>query len=108
MEKENKKQKSKLTTKELTKIFGAIWFGLVFIFTFCLISHDIRDNPTNKAIAAGVIFGTLGVSVIVWLIMFLVIRKKSKTENDKKIQEALKKIEKEKQAEEQAIKEQPK
>jgi len=107
MENKDKKQKSKLTTKKLTKIFGVIWFVLVFVFTFLFgysktaggdvaIKKAILDNI---GIVAGVIFGTLGVSIFVWLGIFLKLRKDSKTPNDKKIQEIIK-ITKQQQEEE--------
>lgn len=95
MEIENKDQKvekeNKITVKRINTIFGPIAFGLVFIFTFLLISTEIKEK---HMVEVGASFGAaFGVVVILYIIFMIIAVKRSKTENDKEIQKAIDQIE---------------
>jgi len=91
--KKNGAEKDKYSTARLTKIMGYVLFGTVFLMSFLFIDKNIRTNAW--VIILSVFGGLIVVEIIVWIALYFSFKKKQKTENDYKIEEAIKRLEQE-------------
>ena len=97
--KEKNKNALRFDTGSINKIMGTIAFICVFIFT-TLLTASTKVNNSKYTLWVGVSFAIVAAVIgIVWLVLFLVARKKHVTPNDKAIKQAIKDIEKQKEKE---------
>jgi len=91
--KKDSAKKKEYSTKKLNKIMGYVLFGTVFLMSFIFIDQTIRTKWWWLILA--IFGGLILIEIVVWIILYFQFKKKSKTENDLKIEEAIKKLEQE-------------
>lgn len=80
--------------EKVNRIFTYIVFITVFVFTFCWIDENLRSGKP-MVIFLSVFGGLILIEIILWLILYFVLKKQEMTQNDKNIQQKLKEIKEE-------------
>lgn len=75
--------------QKVNRIFSYIVFLTVFVFTFCWAAKEIRQNNFVMLIFLAVFACLVFVEIVLWVVLYFVFKKQSKTQNDKNIEKII-------------------